>query len=131
MTTRANIDAAAATPGLHDAVVIGFARREQGLLVAPGNPRKLTDIASVAAAKARIAQRSDGAGAQLLLLSLLDRAGLKRDRLNALSPPCVDRRRCRAGRAHRPRRLRHRHPLGRARRRAWISSRWPGSISTS
>lgn len=86
---RANIDAAAATPGLHDAVLIGFARREQGLLVAPGNPKKLTDIGSVATAKARIAQRTDGAGAQLLLLSLLDRAGLKRDRLNALSPPCV------------------------------------------
>jgi putative molybdopterin biosynthesis protein len=86
---RTNIDAAAATPGLHDAVLIGFARREQGLLVAPGNPKKLTDIASVAAAKARIAQRNDGAGAQLLLLSLLDRAGLKRDRLNALSPPSV------------------------------------------
>jgi putative molybdopterin biosynthesis protein len=86
---RTNIDAAAATPGLHDAVLIGFARREQGLLVAPGNPKKLTDIGSVAAAKARIAQRTDGAGAQLLLLSLLDRAGLKRDRLNALSPPCM------------------------------------------
>ena len=86
---RTNIDAAAATPGLHDAVLIGFARREQGLLVAPGNPKKLTDIGAVAAAKARIAQRTDGAGAQLLLLSLLDRAGLKRDRLNALSPPCM------------------------------------------
>ena len=56
----ANADAVANAPGLHDAVVIAFARREQGLLVAPGNPRKLSDIASVAAA-AR-ASRSGRAG---------------------------------------------------------------------
>ena len=37
----ANVDAVAHAPGLHDAVVIAFARREQGLLVAPGNPLKL------------------------------------------------------------------------------------------
>jgi putative molybdopterin biosynthesis protein len=86
---RANIEAVAATPGLHDAAVIAFAQREQGLLVAPGNPLKLHDIASVAAAKARVAQRTDGAGAQLLLLSLLHRAGLKREALNAISPACV------------------------------------------
>ncbi len=86
---RANIEAVAATPGLHDAVVIAFARREQGLLVAPGNPKTLTDIASVAKAKARMAQRTDGAGAQLLLLSLLHRAGITRDSLNAISPACV------------------------------------------
>ncbi|MBZ0147192.1 MAG: substrate-binding domain-containing protein, partial [Pseudorhodoplanes sp.] len=86
---RANIGAVAATPGLHDAVVIAFARREQGLLVAPGNPKTLTDIASVAKAKARMAQRTDGAGAQLLLLSLLHRAGITRDSLNAISPACV------------------------------------------
>lgn len=86
---RANIGAVAATPGLHDAVVIAFARREQGLLVAPGNPKTLTDIASVAKAKTRMAQRTDGAGAQLLLLSLLHRAGITRDSLNAISPACV------------------------------------------
>jgi excisionase family DNA binding protein len=86
---RANIEAVAATPGLHDAVVIAFARREQGLLVAPGNPKTLTDVASVAKAKARMAQRTDGAGAQLLLLSLLHRAGMKREALNTISPACV------------------------------------------
>src|SRR5262245_2069480 len=34
----ANADAVADAPGLHDAVLIAFARREQGLLVASGNP---------------------------------------------------------------------------------------------
>jgi excisionase family DNA binding protein len=84
----ANADAVAHAPGLHDAVVIAFARREQGLLVAPGNPLALSDIASVAAARARLAQRPAGAGAQLLLLALLARAGLTFEALNVLKPPC-------------------------------------------
>src|SRR6516225_6846562 len=53
----ANIEAVAAAPGLHDAVVISFARREQGIVTAPGNPLKLSDIASVAKSRARLAQR--------------------------------------------------------------------------
>jgi excisionase family DNA binding protein len=84
----ANAAAVAHAPGLHDVVMIAFARREQGLLVAPGNPLKLTDIASVAARKARMAQRPLGAGAQLLLLALLSRAGLPSDALAAVKPPC-------------------------------------------
>jgi putative molybdopterin biosynthesis protein len=84
----ANTDAVAAAPGLHDAVVLGFVRREQGLLVAPGNPHKLTDIASVASRRARIAVRPNGAGAQLLLLALLADAGIAFEALNAVKPPC-------------------------------------------
>ncbi len=85
---RANGDAVASAPGLHDAVVIGFARREQGLLVAPGNPLRLADIASVADRRARMALRPNGAGAQLLLLALLSRAGIAFAALNAVKPPC-------------------------------------------
>jgi len=84
----ANADAVAAAPGLHDAVVIAFARREQGLLVAPGNPLGLSDIASAASTRARMALRPNGAGAQLLLLALLARAGLAFEALNAVKPPC-------------------------------------------
>src|SRR5206468_218026 len=75
-------------PGLHDAVLIGFARREQGLLVAPGNPLALNDIAAVASRRARIALRPQGAGAQLLLLALLARAGLALDVLATVKPVC-------------------------------------------
>jgi excisionase family DNA binding protein len=85
----ANADAVANAPGLHDVVVIAFARREQGLLVPPGNPLKLSDIASVAAAHARIALRPIGAGAQLLMLALLAKAGLAFEALNAVKPPCA------------------------------------------
>ncbi len=86
---EANPDTVATTPGLHDAVVIAFARREQGLLVKPGNPLKLTDIASVAAKRARVNRGAD-----------LDEAGLP------------DRRRRGAGGAHGPRRLRGRDARG-------------------
>lgn len=72
----ANTDAVASAPGLHDAVLIAFAQREQGLLVKAGNPLRLSDMASVAAKKAQMAQRPAGAGAQLLLLSLLSRSSL-------------------------------------------------------
>ncbi len=69
----ANIEAVRHAPGLHDAVVIGFARREQGLLVAPGNPHGIGTIAQIASSGLRMAQRQEGAGAQLLLLTLLAR----------------------------------------------------------
>jgi excisionase family DNA binding protein len=84
----ANVDAVAHTPGLHDAIVAAFARREQGLLVPPGNPLRLSDMASVAANRARVAQRPVGAGAQLLLLALLNQAGLAPDVLRTIKPAC-------------------------------------------
>jgi hypothetical protein len=37
--------------------VIAFARREQGLVVAAGNPLRLADIAGVGARRARLALR--------------------------------------------------------------------------
>jgi excisionase family DNA binding protein len=69
----ANLVAIGAQASLHDAVVIGFARREQGLLVAPGNPLGPKGIASAVESRARFARRQQGAGAQLLLSSLLER----------------------------------------------------------
>jgi putative molybdopterin biosynthesis protein len=85
---QANTQAVAGASGLHDAVVIAFARREQGLVVAAGNPLGLGDIAAVAAKRARLALRPQGAGAQLLLLALLARAGLALDQLAAIKPSC-------------------------------------------
>ena len=84
----ANIDAVARAPGLHDAVVIAFVRREQGLVVAPGNPLGLTDIGTVARTGARLAQRPAGAGAQLLLLALMARAGIAAKALALINPVC-------------------------------------------
>jgi putative molybdopterin biosynthesis protein len=82
----ANLDVVADAAGLHDAVVIAFARREQGILVAPGNPLGLSDMASIATSRARMAQRPAGAGAQLLLLALLARAAIALDDLKLAKP---------------------------------------------
>jgi excisionase family DNA binding protein len=84
----ANLEAVAAAPGLHDAVLIAFAQREQGLVVALGNPLSLTDIAGIASRQARLALRPDGAGAQLLLLALIARAGLTLSALTTVRPIC-------------------------------------------
>src|ERR1700760_394946 len=71
----ANIAALRGIAGLHDAVLIGVARREQGLLLAPGNPKNLKTLADVLTSGALMATRQPGAGAQLLLEALLTRLG--------------------------------------------------------
>jgi putative molybdopterin biosynthesis protein len=85
----ANVAAVRAMPGLHDAVLVGVARREQGLLLAPGNPGKLRTLADVLASRAKMAVRQPGAGAQMLLEVLLMRAGAGPKDLRRLDPPCL------------------------------------------
>jgi putative molybdopterin biosynthesis protein len=84
----ANVDAIDSVSGLNDAAVIAFARREQGLIVASGNPLRLSDLRTVLERRARMALRPDGAGAQLLLMSLLARDGLAFAALAKVMPPC-------------------------------------------
>jgi putative molybdopterin biosynthesis protein len=69
---------------LHDGVLIAFARREQGLVVAPGNPLGLGALADAARARARFAGRQGGAGAQMLLHRLMAEAGLGMEALAML-----------------------------------------------
>jgi putative molybdopterin biosynthesis protein len=85
----ANVAAVRAMPGLHDTVVIGVTRREQGLLLAPGNPKGLQSLSDVLACGAQMAVRQAGAGAQLLLDALLARAGASPKDLRRLEPPCL------------------------------------------
>ena len=84
----ANVLALRRRNDLHDVVMISFCRREQGFLVPSGNPLKLGSIDDVIAKRARIAMRPKGAGAQLLLLALLDHAKASVGRLDAVSPVC-------------------------------------------
>lgn len=65
------------TPGLRDIVLIHWARRRQGLLVAAGNPLKLRRLADLKAKKARFMPRQAAAGSHLLLLHLLTQGRLK------------------------------------------------------
>jgi putative molybdopterin biosynthesis protein len=85
----ANVAAVRAMPGLHDAVLVGFARREQGLLLAPGNPKQLQNLADVVSSGAKMAVRQPGAGAQMLLDVLLTRAGAGPKDLRRLEPACL------------------------------------------
>jgi putative molybdopterin biosynthesis protein len=84
----ANVQAMRDRPEFHDAVLIAFARREQGLVVAAGNPLGIQSLHDVAARRARLAVRPLGAGAQLLLEALVQRGGIRPDDLARLEPPC-------------------------------------------
>ncbi len=77
----ANVTIVAKEPTLYDAVLVGFAAREQGLVVASGNPRGITNLQSAAETKARLAARPIGAGAQQLLDALMRRDGITAKRL--------------------------------------------------
>lgn len=88
ITADANVAAMAARNDMQDAVLIAFGRREQGLLVAPGNPLHLMSIEDVIGKGARTAQRPKGAGAQLLLLALLHKARQPVEALVPAGPIC-------------------------------------------
>jgi excisionase family DNA binding protein len=85
----ANVAALRGTVGLHDAVLVGVARREQGLLLAPGNPKNLNSLSDVLSSGAQVAMRQPGAGAQLLLEALLARLGASVKNLRRREPPCL------------------------------------------
>ena len=60
-------------------VLLRFAEREQGLIVAPGNPRGLRSLADVARLGARFVNRQRGSGTRLLIDQLLKQAGVAAD----------------------------------------------------
>ena len=70
-------------PGLHK--IIGFAQRTQGLIVAPGNPLGLHNLADVARTRARFVNRPLGTGTRVLLDDLLAQGGLAPDALAGYS----------------------------------------------
>ncbi len=61
----------------HDVALIQWARREQGLLVAKGNPKGLRSISQLMRRGVRVVLRREGAGSAELLERLLEREGLK------------------------------------------------------
>lgn len=61
-------------PGQHK--LLGFATREQGLMVTPGNPLCLQGLGDVVKTRARYVNRSPGTGTRLLLDQCLQEQGL-------------------------------------------------------
>jgi len=57
-------------------VLVNFCRREQGLIVAKGNPKGISSISDLGQAGIKIANRPDGTGTRLLLDRELEKAGL-------------------------------------------------------
>ncbi len=61
---------------LTDTVIIEWAWREQGLIVAPGNPLGIKQLSDLYRPSVRFVGRQEGAGSRILLEYLLQRAGL-------------------------------------------------------
>ena len=70
-------------------VGITWAWREQGLLVAPGNPLALAGVADLARPGLRVVGRQNRAGSHVLLVHLLNEAGLRLDALAFLAEPAL------------------------------------------
>lgn len=62
-------------------VLVEWARREQGLLVPRGNPKKIRAVGDLARRGVSVAARQPGAGSAVLLERLLAREGIARARL--------------------------------------------------
>jgi excisionase family DNA binding protein len=89
LASDANAAAVRTASDLHDAVLIGMVRREQGLVLPSGNPKKLRSLSDVLALGAKMAVRQQGAGAQMLLDVLLKRAGASPKDLRRMEDPCL------------------------------------------
>ncbi len=59
-----------------DVTVVTFARWEEGLVVAPGNPKSIRKVEHLARKNVTIANREPGSGSRALLDKLLGRAGI-------------------------------------------------------
>lgn len=70
-----------------DFVVIEWARRHQGLIVAAGNPLKIGAIGDLRKRGVRVAARQQGSGSAVLFAKLLADTGLEIDNLKIGGPP--------------------------------------------
>lgn len=75
-------------PGV-DFVVIEWARRKQGLIVAQGNPHKIASVRDLVRSGIRVAIRQPGSGSSVLLSKLMIDAGLSADDVAAGRRPAT------------------------------------------
>jgi excisionase family DNA binding protein len=76
--------------GLRDVVLIRWAARRQGLVLAAGNPLKIRRVADAVRRKARFMLRQPSAGSHLLLLHFLALARLKPADVNFVHPAVLN-----------------------------------------
>ncbi|MBR0777328.1 helix-turn-helix transcriptional regulator [Bradyrhizobium diazoefficiens] len=89
LASDANARALRDAPDLHDAVLVAFVRREQGLVLPQGNPKRLHSLSDVLSLGASMAMRQQGTGAQMLLDVLLKRAGATTRDLRRVETPSL------------------------------------------
>ncbi len=70
-----------------DLVAIEWARREQGLVVAAGNPLGITGLADLRARRVRVVRRQAEAGTHVLFAHLLLQAGIAPDEIETTATP--------------------------------------------
>ena len=70
-----------------DCVLLEWATREQGLVLAAGNPLKIGSVVDLKRRKTRVIIRQSGAGSHLLFLQLLADAGVDPNALAYVNPP--------------------------------------------
>lgn len=75
--------------GMRDLVVVHWARRQQGLMLAADNPLGISGLGDLTRSDVRVARRPQGAGAHRLLQGLLDRQGISMDALGLLEQPAM------------------------------------------
>ena len=82
-----NVPLVRARVGDADVVVIEWARRVQGIVLAPGNPLKVRSLADFARRKARVVERQPGSGSGELFAHLAEAAGIARSELAVVARP--------------------------------------------
>jgi molybdate transport repressor ModE-like protein len=65
--------------------LIEFVTRQQGLMVASGNPKQLFSLIDLAKQDVRFVSRQQGSGTRLLLDMLLDRAGIEQKQIQGIN----------------------------------------------
>jgi putative molybdopterin biosynthesis protein len=70
-----------------EVVLIEWAWREQGLIVAAGNPHRIRDLSGLRQARLRVVERQEGAGSRLLFHHLLQAHGIDAANLDCTMSP--------------------------------------------
>ncbi|GGC80979.1 helix-turn-helix transcriptional regulator [Vreelandella lutescens] len=86
---RYNEPASLGLGGVRDLIVLHWATRRQGLLVAAGNPLGIRSVRDIAKHGATLAHRQPGAGAAQLLHCFLQQADIALDTLNWAAHPAL------------------------------------------
>ena len=66
----------------HMPAIVNFCKREQGILVKKGNPKKISGVSDLGKSGVRIVNRPLGTGTRLLLDQELKKAGLRSDKIS-------------------------------------------------